>query len=101
MHQVSNGLFHGCGEAQGLTALRQFFHDAPDGRQESHVQHAVGFVEHQKLDITQVGELAVNQILQPSGSGNDQSATGAEVLNLHFFGHATNHQRGFGHPFAA
>ena len=40
---------HRCGEAQRLPLFGKYAYDALDGGQKSHVQHAVGFVEHQSV----------------------------------------------------
>jgi len=37
-------------------------------RDESHVEHAVGFVEHKSLDLLQVHRLLLDVIEQPTGS---------------------------------
>ena len=59
MHQSGDGRFKRGGEAQRLPSLRQQRDDAADRGQESHVEHAVGFVEDQDLDVPQIGEAAV------------------------------------------
>jgi hypothetical protein len=41
-------------EKQVLAFRRQQREDAPDVADEAHVQHAVGFVKHQDLDMRQV-----------------------------------------------
>ena len=75
--------------------------DAADGGKESHVEHAVGFIEHEHLDVTQVGELAVSQILQAPWSRDDQGRSGAEALNLGLFGNPADNESSFGHALAA
>ena len=67
--------------------------DAPDGRKKTHIQHAVRFVEHQYLHLAQVRELAGDEILQASRSGNDKLAAGAQTVDLRFLGYAADYQR--------
>ena len=72
-----------------------------DGGQKTHVQHTVGFVEHQDLDIPQVNQFAADEILQASGRGDYQSCTNADTLNLRFLINAADYQRRFGRGLAA
>ena len=58
-------------EHQGLALLRQQSEDALEVRREAHVHHAVGFVEHQDLDVLEGQRLAAVEIQQPAG-GRDQ-----------------------------
>ena len=48
--QVRDRGFDGGGEEQRLALGGHRRQDQLDGRQEAHVEHAVGFVEHQDLD---------------------------------------------------
>ena len=68
---------------------------------ETHIQHAVGFVEHQNFQVAQVGQLAGHQVLQASRSGDHQSSTGAKAGYLRLLGHAADDQRRFGRGFTA
>ena len=58
---------HGRGEEQGLTLGRQFRHDTADVVDEAHVEHAVGFVEHEDLDAVEVHGAVRHQVEQPAG----------------------------------
>ena len=62
-------------ETQRLPLPGKHRQNAPDGRQKAHIQHAVGFVEHQDFHVTQVGQSSIDEVLQPSRSRNDQSAS--------------------------
>src|ERR1035438_8993763 len=99
VHEYRDGLLESGREAQRLPGLWQYREDAADCGQEPHVEHAVGFVEDERLDVTQIGEFAVGEILQASGSGDDQRRTGAQPLDLSFFRYAANHEGGLGHGF--
>ena len=52
-------------------SLRQHGDDALDVVDEAHVEHAVGFVEHQHLDLVEAQRALVDQIEQAAG-GRDQ-----------------------------
>ncbi len=46
-------------------------HDAVDLRLEAHVEHAVGLVEDEDVDVVERDELAVDQVLQPARRGDE------------------------------
>src|SRR5205085_9073595 len=56
-----------CGKTHGLPFLRQRRDDPPDGLNKAHVQHAVGFVKHQDLQLVEVNQTAVEKIFKPPG----------------------------------
>ncbi|MNC75592.1 hypothetical protein D3C75_1271530 [compost metagenome] len=48
---------------------------------ETHVQHPVGFIQHQNLHVTQVHKPLIHQINQPSRGGNQNvRALGQQLL---------------------
>src|SRR5215210_898746 len=51
---------HGRGEEQRLPLRGELGEDAPDGGQEAHVEHPVGLVEHQHLDVREVERAALD-----------------------------------------
>ncbi len=51
--QFRNGPRHGGGKEQGLPSRGKFGDDFADVVDEAHVEHAVGFVEHQPLDAVE------------------------------------------------
>src|SRR5687768_11513631 len=67
---------HGGGEEQGLAQLRQQPDDLLDIRDEAHVEHAVGFVDHQDLDVVHQDLAALEQVDQAAG-GRDQHVDAA------------------------
>src|SRR5206468_10680406 len=68
------------------------FHDAANRRKKTHVQHAIGLVEHKKLDAGKVGYSLVHQIDQPPRRRHDQVDPGTQSLDLRTFAHAAeNH----------
>src|SRR3546814_11237360 len=58
-------------EQQRLALLRHPVDDALDRRQEAHVEHAVGFVEHQYLDRVELGAAALEVVDQAAGGGDE------------------------------
>ena len=62
---------HGRGEHQRLPLLGQQLQDAAQVGREAHVDHAVGLVEHQHLDLVEAHALAAVQVEQ-AARGRDQ-----------------------------
>ncbi len=58
---------HRRGEEQRLPGERDHLADALDVRNEAHVQHAVGFVDHQQLDAGEQQPAAFGMVEQPAG----------------------------------
>ena len=84
----------------GIVALKnsvwrfggQMPEDAPDVRQESHVEHAIGFVEHQ---ILEAGELRVRRpkmIEQPARRRDDDVHAAAKRVLLRTHADAAKHR---------
>ena len=51
-------------------SLRQHGDDALDVVDEAHVEHAVGFVEHEHLDLVEAQRALVHEIEQAAGRGD-------------------------------
>ena len=51
------------GEAKCLAARRQNRENSTNRGQEPHVQHAVRFIKHEDLDLTEIGKPASDEIL--------------------------------------
>ena len=64
---------------------RQRLGDAADVGPEAHVHHAVGFVEHEHLELREVADAAAHVIEQPARRGDDDVDAGLEgaLLRLH------------------
>ena len=58
-------------EEQHLAVGRRLVQQAAHGRQESHVRHAVRFVQHDGRDVVEPDVAALDQILEPPGAGHD------------------------------
>ena len=56
LDQVGHRTFHGCGEAQRLAVLGDYVADPADRGKKTHVQHAVGFVEDERLHGAEVDD---------------------------------------------
>src|SRR5215211_5676770 len=58
------------GEEQGLALLRAGADDPVDGRAEAHVEHAVGLVEDEELEVVEANGAAGHQVLEAAGRGH-------------------------------
>ena len=81
-------------EQQVLTLLGQVREDPADARPEAHVEHAVGLVEHEDLDLREVDVLALVQV-DEAARGRDQDLDAAlEPLDLRLVLHAADDDAG-------
>ena len=67
---------------RGVAFARAFFHDAAHVGQKTHVEHAVGFVEHEKFHLVQLQRALFQMIEQSSGRGDDDVRAGAQFIVL-------------------
>ena len=71
------------GKQRGVPVARAAVEDAPHIRQETHVEHAVGLVQHQELDLVELAGAALHVVEQPAGGGHqDIHAVAQGVLLL-------------------
>ena len=56
-------------EEQRLAVARALGDEPVDGRAEAHVEHPVGLVEHERLDLVELERPALEQVLEPPGGG--------------------------------
>ena len=70
---------HGGGEEQRLAGERHELADALDVGNEAHVEHAVGFVDHQQLDAGEQEPSALEMVEQAAGR-RDQHVDAAREL---------------------
>ena len=82
---------HRRGEEQVLAHLRQFGHKPPDGVDEAHVEHLVGLVEDENLDLVEAQIALVEMIDQPPGRRDDDVDAARQFLRLRTVGHAAEH----------
>ena len=66
----------------GLPLRRHGLDDPLDVRQEAHVEHAVGLVQHQYLDVVETRHALVHQIQQTPGAGDQDLRPIAQGLDL-------------------
>ena len=97
-HQVgdlAHSLLVKCGREQQRLALgRRLAHNAADGGQKAHVEHAVGLVEHQHLDLVQVAGALLDQIDQTARRGDQDVAAVLEGSGLRLVAHAAHDGHG-------
>jgi hypothetical protein len=89
--QAADGAVEGGAEHQGLARLGQHGGDGLDVLDETEVEHAVGFVEHQSLDLAEHGRVGAGQVHQAARGGNDEVGAGTQALQLLRVGHAAHH----------
>ncbi len=70
------------GEHQVLPARRQQLDHAADVRDESHVQHAVRFVEHQDLHLRQIDRALLRVIEQAARRRHQNVGAAAQAIDL-------------------
>jgi len=80
-------------EKQVLTFLGEVGEDLAHAGPEAHVEHAVGLVEHEDLDLRQVDVPAVVEVDEASGSGDEDLDAGLEALDLRLVLHAAHDDR--------
>ena len=69
-------------EQQVLARRGQQGEDLADVVDEAHVEHAVGFVQHQDLDLAQVDGLLLHVVEQAAGRGDDDVDAAAQRVDL-------------------
>ena len=61
---------------------------------EAHVEHAVGFVEHQDLDVREVDVVLLLQVEQAAGRGHQDVDAAADAVDLRVLAHAAEDHGG-------
>ncbi len=85
-------LRHGGRKEKRLPLRRQFRHDLADVSDEAHVEHAIGFVEHQKVNPVEPERIALHQIEQPARRGDENIDSIEDSANLLSHRDAANHE---------
>ena len=65
-----------------MAFARTFFHEPAHVGQKAHVQHPVGFVEHEKFHLVQLQRALFEMIEQTSGRGDHDVRAGAQFVGL-------------------
>ena len=80
-------------EHQRLPFLGQRPNDLPDRREKAHVEHPIGFIEHEKFDPGKIRLSLFHQIDQPSRRCDHQLHPRSQRLDLRPFAHPAKHRR--------
>ena len=78
-------------EQQRLFPGRQSGHDPFDVRQEPHVEHPVGLVQHQDVDLVEARLVLAHVVEEPAGGGDDEFHAGPQRLLLRPHRRAADH----------
>ena len=85
LNQVRNRGFDGRRTKHGLAIGGQGRQDLLDGGKEAHVEHPVGFVQNQGVSRAQLYQLALEEIGEPPGRGDEHLRALANRLQLRLF----------------
>ena len=81
----------GRGEHEVLPLCRQELEHALDVGNEAHVEHAIGFVQHEDLDCAQIYSALLAEIQQATRRGHEDVAAPAHRIDLRVDAHAAEH----------
>ena len=70
------------GEEHPLPALRSLGQQAGDHRQESQISHMVGLIQNGDLNIVKGQHALLEQVIQPTGAGDDDVDPAAQSTDL-------------------
>ena len=73
------------GKHQRLPLLRQLANNLADGRKKTHVQHAVGFIKHEKFQTGKITVATTDQIEQTSGTRDNDVSVRTQCTDLRLF----------------
>lgn len=79
---------------KGLPLLGKCSDDFPDGREETHIQHPVRFVQNQRFHSFESGCSLLNHIQHPARATDDDLRAILQRLALGLESHSTIHNRG-------
>ena len=82
LNEAFGRLLDGSREEKRLPVRRHAGENAFDGRQETHVEHAVAFVQHQQAHGVQLNQIAVKEVTEATGRGDDDLCALADVIQL-------------------
>ena len=69
--ELGDGARHRCGEQQRLPLRRKLRDDFADVVDEAHIEHPVGFIEHEKFHLAETQRVARHEVEQPPGRGDE------------------------------
>ena len=98
--QVGDIAVKGRREQDGLPNRVGLVEQPPDLGHEAHVGHAIGFVDHDQVDIGQRDCPLIDEVGQSAGSGNDDVGPFAKGVALRFVSNSSVHgcHRPAAHP---
>src|SRR5688572_3672218 len=73
---------HRCREEGDLPLLWNGIQDDLDILDKAHVEHLIGFIEHDRADVCQVQTAATKVVQQPARRAGDDLGTGAKAAEL-------------------
>ena len=94
LDEVGNRLLDGGREEHGLAFFGEFVEDDTEGGQETHVEHAVSFVENNHAGLREIHQIAVEEVDEATRGGDDDFGTLPDIGELLAFGKATDHDSG-------
>ena len=71
-----------CREKQRLPVGGQFRQNAPDVRQEAHIEHPIGLVENEHFNTRQIDRISIEMVDQPARRRNDDGHAAAQLPDL-------------------
>ena len=80
--QVTHAAAHGGREQNGLACIRHFCRDGFYIVHKAHVQHAVGFVQHEKLNVGHVNRATLHMVHQTTGGGDQNINAALQMCEL-------------------
>ena len=89
--QLADVVRERCGEQQVLALRRQDVEDLADVVDEAHVEHAIGFVQHQQFDVRQIDGALAHVVQQAARRGHDDIDTALERVDLRVDANAAEH----------
>ena len=94
LDQLLHRLRHGSGKQQRLhLAVAHALQDALHVVDKAHVQHAVGLVEHEQLDVLQIDIALSAQVVEAAGRGDEHIDARAQRFRLVVLRHAAVDER--------
>ena len=92
--EVDDRLRHGGGEEKGLPFRGKQGDDAPHIMDETHVEHAVGFIDDEDFELAEIHLALLEQIEEPTGGGHDNFRPALQGLDLGILSHPAEHHGG-------
>ena len=92
--EIGDGARHRRRKEQGLPRGRKFCDDFADVVDEAHVEHPIGFIEHQKFHGAETERVTGHEVEQASRRRNEHIDAALQRADLGAHRDATDHERG-------